>query len=278
MQPISHMSWILSWKYHYQNSPQRWNHSRSTISNIFNQHFSFVGNSLVFDQSKAPIFSPSSRCRNSCFSFHKIYLVEVQHAINELKDDCGPPSSGGFGPDGIETKFIKLAARILMSPLCDLYNLPLLTCSLPSAWKSVIVTPLRKGCDPNYMNKYRPISIINPIQISFEKLIFKQLSHYVTKCNILSSCQPGFRPNFSTTTALLKFTNDIFTASENGQLTGAIFLDVTKAFDIVDHYLLLDKLYSIGISWNSLLWLNSYLHNRRQCVNFTGNQSDYIIV
>lgn len=128
------------------------------------------------------------------------------------------------------------------------------------------------------INTLRPIYIINPITNFFEKLIFKQLSHYVTECNILSPYQPGFRPNFSTTTALLKFTNYIFTASENGQLTAAIFLDLTKAFNIVDHYLLLNKLYSTGISRNSLLWLNSYLHNRRQCVNFTGNQSDYIIV
>lgn len=70
----------------------------------------------------------------------------------------------------------------------------------------------------------------------------------------------------------------MYTSSENSELTGAIFLDLTKGFDIVDYYLLLDKLYSIGVSQNSLLWFNSYLHNRRQCVHFNGNNSDYAIL
>ena len=185
----------------------------------------------------------------SCFSFQKIKPVDVQHAINELKDDCGP------GPAGIETKFIKLGANILMYPLCDLFNLSFSTCTLPSAWKCANVTPLHKGGDPHDINNYRPISIINSVAKILEKLVFNQLSHYVSTFNILSPCQSGFRPNHSTTTALLKFTSDVFTASEDGKLTGAIFLDLTKAFDVVDHYLLLDKLYSIGLSQNNLLCL-----------------------
>ena len=67
-------------------------------------------------------------------------------------------------------------------------------------------------------------------------------------------------------------------SSDNNQLTGAIFIDLSKAFDLVDHYLLLDKLYSIGFSQNALLWFNSYRHTRRQCVAIQGSHSDYLIV
>ncbi len=175
----------------------------SAISNIFNQHFTSAGSSYMFDSSSAYASSTSSSC-NSSFSFRKILPAEVQCTINELKDDCGP------GPDGIEIKFIKLAANILMYSLCDLFNLSLSTCALPSAWKRATVTPLHKGGDPHDISNYRPISIINSIAKIFEKLIFNQLSQYITDYNILSPCQSGFRPNFSTTTALLKFTNDVY--------------------------------------------------------------------
>ena len=90
--------------------------------------------------------------------------------------------------------------------------------------------------------------------------------------------QSGFRSNFSTTTALLKFTNDILSASDSNMLTGAIFIDLTKAFDMVDHYLLLDKLHAIGLSSDSLLFFYSFLHHRSQCVAFKGNQSGFKII
>ena len=94
---------------------------------------------------------------------------------------------------------------------------------------------------------------------------------------MLSPSQSGFRSNHSTTTALLKRTNNIIFASNNNNLTRAIFIDLPKAFDLVDHYLLLDKLYSVGLSQNTLLWFNAYLHNRKQCVVLQGNNSDTLI-
>ncbi len=83
---------------------------------------------------------------------------------------------------------------------------------------------------------------------------------------------------FSTIKALLKFTNDVFTSFDKGQATGAIFIDLSKDFDTVNHYLLLDKLSSIGLTRNALLWFNAYLQNRRQYVAYQGIQSDYSIV
>ncbi len=80
--------------------------------------------------------------------------------------------------------------------------------------------------------------------------------------------------NISTTKALLKFTNDVFTSFDKGQATGAIFIDLSKDFDLVNHYLLLDKLSSIGLTRNAPLWFNAYLHNRHQYVAYQGNQSD----
>lgn len=115
---------------------------------------------------------------------------------------------------------------------------------------NVPVIPLHEGGDIQNMNNYRPISLINSAVKIFEKLIFNQLSNYLINNDLLSQCLSGFRKIFSTTSALLKFTNDIFQGFNNSNYTGSIFIDLTKAFDLVDHYLLLDKLliYTIAAS------------------------------
>ena len=242
------------------------------IAQAFNNHFSSVCSALISNPSSSDAFKIVSPPRNSCvFSFRKITPAEVQDAINELKVSSGP------GLDGIESKFLRLSSHVLMFPLCDLFNLSLATCDIPAIWKCSRITPLHKGGDALEPNNYRPISIICSIAKVFEKLIYNQLSSYLNRNNILSPYQSGFRSNHSTSTALLKLTNDIFCASNDSKLTGAIFIDLTKAFDLVDHYLLLDKLYSIGLSRNALLWFNSYLHNRKQCVVIQGSKSDTTI-
>lgn len=246
-------------------------HDSLTIAQTFNQHFSTVCSSLLPESN---IISPSSHISacpsSSSFSFRKISPLEVQNAINDLKMNSSP------GLDGLENRYIKLASHVLIYPLADLFNLSLSTCEIPAVWKCARITPLHKGGDVLDTNNYRPISIICSIAKVFEKLIYNQLSHYLTINNILTPFQSGFRSNYSTTTALLKFTNDVFSAAENGELTGAIFIDLSKAFDFVDRYLLLDKLYNIGLSLNAVQWFSSYLHNRKQCVVLNGYQSDFL--
>lgn len=101
---------------------------------------------------------------------------------------------------------------------------------------------------------------------------------YINEFSIFSPNQSGFRPNYSTTTVLTKFVNDVTSSLDNNMSTGAIFIDLTKAFDLVDHYILLDKLYNIGLSEQSILWFNSYLHYRRQCVILNGALSQFMIM
>lgn len=174
--------------------------------------------------------------------------------------------------------FLKIASHALSYPLSVLFNMSLDTCDVPLSWKCSRITPLHKGGHPHDINNYRPISIINCVVKLFEKLVFNQLYQYINEFNILSPFQSGFRSNFSITTALLKFTNDITSSSDNNMLTGAIFINLAKAFDTVDHYLLLDKLYAIGLSESSLLWFNSYFHHRYQCVFLQGIQSNFMLM
>ena len=245
-------------------------HDPSLIAQVFSQHFSTVCSDLISDFSYKYCSTNIAPC-HSTFSFTKITPQEVHNAIKELS------LSSGAGLDEMESKYVKLASHILMFPLADLFNLSFATCEIPAMWKYSRITPIHKGGDILDPNNYRPISIICTVAKVFEKIIFNQISHYLKINNILSPSQSGFRPNHSTTTALVKLTNDIFSASDTGNLTGAIFIDLKKAFDLVDHYLLLDKLHAIGFSQNVLLWFNSYLHNRKQCVVLKGCMSDFFV-
>ncbi len=95
--------------------------------------------------------------------------------------------------------------------------------------------------------------------------------------HILSAFQSCFCSNHLTTTALLKLINDIFFGSNDSKLTDAIFINLTKAFDLVDHSLFLGKLYSVDLSRNALLWFNSYLYNRKQCAVIQGCKSGTLV-
>jgi len=246
-------------------------HDPLSIAEAFNHHFSSVCSTLISKSDLGTGLLNNALPNHSSFYFRKIQPDEVQNAINELK------GNSGAGLDGLDNKLIKLASHILMYPLTDLFNLSLSSCELPAIWKCARITPIHKGGDVLDLNNYRPISIICSTAKVFEKLIYNQLSHFLSANNILSPFQSGFRSNHSTSTALLKFTNDVFSAADNGELTGAIFIDLTKAFDLVDHYLLLDKLYAIGLSKNAVLWFSSYLHNRKQCVILHGKKSNLLI-
>lgn len=238
------------------------------IANAFNQHFASISSLISYDLSFP---SPLENTHSQSYSFIPIRPIDVQQAISDI-------SSGSGSPDGLDIKFIKLASHILAYPLSDLFNLSLDTCSVPLMWKTARITPLHKGGDSLDVNNYRPISIICSVIKIFEKIIFKQLFRYVNEFSILSPNQSGFRSNHSTTTALVKFTNDVASSMDKNMSTGAIFIDLTKAFDLVDHYILLDKLHNIGLSKESVFWFNSYLHFRRQSVLCHGALSQPVVM
>lgn len=199
-------------------------HDAPSIAKVFEKHFSTVCSDLLPNSSYNDLYTPAP-CHSSS-SFSKITPTDVLIAIEQIS-----PSSGA-GLDEIEPKYFKIASQVLMYPLADLFNMSLSTCELPSTWKSSRITPIFKGGDNLDQNDYRPISIISTIAKVFEKLVFNQLSHYLMTNNIISPLQSGFQSNHSTTTALLKFTNDIYSASDSGNITGAIFIDLKKALTI----------------------------------------------
>ena len=124
--------------------------------------------------------------------------------------------------------------------------------TFPTWLKFSQIVPVHKKGDKNKLTNYRPISLLTAFSKIFEKVIYKRLDNHITSNNILAKEQYGFRNNASTEKAIHQLTNNILKALDNKYLEGGIFCDLTKAFDCVDHDILLDKLEYYGIKGNAL--------------------------
>lgn len=140
------------------------------------------------------------------------------------------------------------------------------------------VIPIHKTGDKQKFTNYRPISILSQFSKILEKIFHKRLFSYVDKQNILCEQQYGFRPDRTTTLALVDLVEKISNAIANKQYAVGVFLDLTKAFDTVNYELLLQKLYRYGIRGVAFSWLQTYLKNRSQYVHTNGTDSQLLTV
>ena len=146
----------------------------------------------------------------------------------------------------------------------------------PSAFKSVIVKPLLKKTtlNPEILKNYRPVSNLSFLSKILEKVVLRQLSSHLLTNNLFYSHRSAYRAGHSTETALLKIVNDLLSALDEDKLSLLSLLDLSAAFDTIDHSNLLSRLsYSFGISDTVLAWFTSYLTDRTQTVSVNGSNS-----
>ena len=129
-------------------------------------------------------------------------------------------------------------------PLCKLLNLSILTHSFPNHWKIAKVTPLHNGGARNDSNNYRPISVLPILSKILEKHVASSLSVFLRDNNLLYELQSAFRSGHSTETALIRLTDQFLRNMDNDEVTGLVFIDFRKAFDVIDHELLISLVVS----------------------------------
>ena len=168
------------------------------------------------------------------------------------------------GLDKIPNKLLKMAADVIAPSLTEIFTKSIHTGIFPNEWKEARVSPVYKNGAKHDPSNYRPISVIPTVSKIFEKIIFDQLNKYFNDNNLLTTCQSGFRSLHSTVTALLEATNSWSVNIDNGLINGVVFIDLKKAFDTIDHQIILQKLENYGIEHNSLKWFESYLTGRTQ--------------
>ena len=180
--------------------------------------------------------------------------------INELKPNTA------VGLDEVSSRLLKDAADIVAPSLTSLFNISINTGCFPSTWKLAKISPLFKKGSKQDPSNYRPISVQPTISKLPEKAVHMQLYSYLRDNNLLSQKRFGFTLNSSTVTASAMFTDKILLVMDKGQLTGAVFIDLTKAFGTVNNSILLSMLCSLGVPNASPAynWFESYLFNRCQ--------------
>lgn len=227
----------------------------------FNTFFTSVGPDLAAklpDASKQS--DPPSPVVNS-FALHEVELNEVLSVVTALA------TNKASGLDGIPAKLIKENIDILGPILCRLFNHSLHKCTYPSSLKIARVTPVFKDGDSSDPSSYRPISVLSVINNIFEKILCKRVHHFLEKYNIICPQQHGFRPKHSTSSAVITLTQAINSALHNNRLAVVIFLDIKKAFDTVNHEIMLNKLRTYGFRERVLDFFSSYFTNRQQVVS-----------
>ena len=239
------------------------------ISNSFNDYFSKIPGDI---KSKMPVPNVSyenflTGSYSSSFFLRPMSMSDLVELIGELKD-----SSGGYL--GIPAKVFKDNLDIICDPLCRIYNLCISKGYFPKKLKIAKITPIFKAGDRSEVSNYRPISVLSPLSKLLEKYIHSQISSYFETKNIFNNQQCGFRNRRSTDLSIAKLLKMIIEGVDEGKYGVSVFLDFKKAFDLVDHDILIKKLSFYGIRGVSIDLISSFLKDRYQYVEVNGISSD----
>ena len=172
------------------------------------------------------------------------------------------------GHDNLPPEMLKDAALTLAEPLTYVINRSLTDSTVPSKLKVAKVLPLFKSGTKTLMDNYRPISILPAISKILERVAYDQLSDFLESIDLITSSQYGFRRRCNTELAVACFTDRIRLAMDQGKLTGAVIIDLQRAFDTVEYSVLLSNLPFYGVAGNEVMWIKSYLSGRFQYVHY----------
>ena len=184
-------------------------------------------------------------------------LIEAASKMNE---------AAAPGPDTIPACLIKDFIKDLLYPIKTIWRKSLNSGEMPEGTILALITPMYKGKDKCLPINYRPVALTNHLTKLFERVINKHLINHLETHNLMNDTQHGFRSGRSTVTQLLQYYDSILSLVEEGHNVDAIYLDFSKAFDKVDHNILLAKLQNINVGGKLIKWIESFLKNRQQAV------------
>ena len=244
-----------------------------TIADKFNDFFTNIGPTLASKIPKSNIsFSNFMKDENAQSLFlQPVTDREISKIILSLKE-------GAPGVDNISASALKTVINEIKSPITHICQLSIVQGCFPSELKLAKIIPIFKSKDPSTFSNYRPISLLSVFSKIMEKVMYDRLYDYFIKFQILYIYQFGFQKNKSTYMALICLLDKLTQALERGEIAIGVFIDFQKAFDTVDHSILLEKLSHYGIRGPAHDWIRSYLSNRKQFVEFDNVHSKVLNV
>ena len=247
---------------------------KTIIANGFNTYFANanIGYNLASKMKKNSNTTYDDFLSNpslSSFTFQPITEETIINIIDKLK------SENSQSHDGLSSKHLKVIKHETSKAITLIVNQSLNTGIFLDKLKCAKVIPIYKKGDNTNLDNYRPISILPTVSIFLERVIFDQLYAHFHQNNLLYSSQYGFKKKHSTELAVLELVDRITQELDKGHTPINIFLDLSKAFDTLDHNILPHKLSYYGIKNSALDLFKSYLSNRKQHVDFLNNGSTY---
>ena len=246
----------------------------SEIANMFNDFFVNAASKL-----KEPI-NPSNHDKLKEFCNGKIsndttFEISSVNKQKVLKYLSNVDISKATGTDNIGPRLLKLAAPCIAEGITFICNNSIRSSCFPDKWKEAKVSPFHKSGPLEEINNYRPITILPVLSKVLERHVSDSLTMYLNENDLLHKTQSGFRSHHSCETALNHMIDSWLNAIDDGNMIGVVLVDFKKAFDLVDHDILLTKLGIYGIKNEPLSWFKSYLSQRQQQVSINNTKSSF---
>ena len=231
------------------------------MGDVFVEYFGSVFNSVI------PTYVSDHQCCNSVMSPKWIEISDVMKAIVRLNASSSP------GSDEIHPKFLRECAEFLAYPLLMIFVKSLRSGRLPLLWKYSLVTPIFKSGSRSSASNYRPVSLTSVPCKLMEHILVEHITNYLEENGLLSDMQFGFRRGRSTEDQMLLIYNRVSQLVDAGKIVDVAYLDYSKAFDLVSHQLLIDKLSLLGFDRHILGWIHDFLSGRSMSVLVCGERS-----
>ena len=240
------------------------------IANTFNTFFVNLGPSLAKEINYKG--SHNDFMHSDIYS-HSIFTYPVyKEELIKVATSCLKPNKAA-GYDEFKPGIIRHIIPFIAKPLTHICNLSFNTGIFPNNLKIAKVIPSFKEGEKDQYKNYRPISLLSCFSKIVERLMFNRVFNFLGKYDILCNPQYGFRPGHSTELALADAIDKLYCSLDNKKTCIGVFLDLSKAFDTIDHTILLSKLHHYGIRGTTLNWMDSYISNRFQYTSYKNTHS-----
>ena len=236
-------------------------------ANSYNEYFATIGTKIQQELGKTDQKEYPEPPNAKKFNFKPETEGNIAKLIDHIRIDVAP------GIDKLNARIIKDLKEVITPTLTSIINLCYKTSTFPDSMKVAIVRPIYKKDDKNDISNYRPISLLPILSKILERSATNQLIEFLESNKLLAPNQHAYRKLLSTITCLAEATNYLYRQIDNKRHTALISLDLSKAFDSINHSLLLNKLHSLGLDKHSINWVKSYLSNRIQMTRFANYTS-----